>query len=78
MIGIEHTEEQKVPVAFVVISNDFKDNNKEDLIRSLGNVCFNNLEEMSVPYNWVFVETLPRNIGGKVDVNALKKQYLGL
>ena len=78
VIGIEHTEEQKVPVAFVVISNDFKDNNKEDLIRSLGNVCFNNLEEMSVPYNWVFVETLPRNIGGKVDVNALKKQYLGL
>ena len=77
VIGIEHSEEQKVPVAFAVISDDFKERSNKDLTISLSKACFENLEEMSVPYKWVFVDALPRNIGGKVDVKILKKNYLG-
>lgn len=34
--------------------------------------CYKNLEETSVPYGYVFVDTLPINLGGKVDGRAIQ------
>ena len=34
-------------------------------------MCYDNLEELSIPYDWVISDELPRNLGGKVDTNLL-------
>lgn len=70
VIGFEHPDEQKVPVAFISL----KDNNPETRGRVLEEIkekCYENLEEMSIPYEYVTVDSLPRNLGGKVDENLL-------
>ena len=70
VVGIDHEKEQCVPVAFVSLVND----NKEtlDLIKTK---CYENLEETSIPYDYVVMDKLPRNIGGKYDTQLLIDQY---
>ena len=73
VVGIEHPDEQMVPVAFVKLSNpdlDLSETRKELLHK-----CFLNLEETSVPYDVIFVDDLPRNLGGKVDEKKLVETY---
>ncbi|MCQ2449574.1 MAG: acyl--CoA ligase [Clostridia bacterium] len=72
VIGVEHLEQQKVPVAFIVISKEYSDS-ANDALSKVKDSCFKNLEEMSVPYDYVLVDSIPRNLGGKVDNNALLK-----
>lgn len=70
VVGIEHPDQQCVPVAFVVkdptcgLSDD-------DAKEALEANCYANLAETDIPYEWVFVEGLPRNMGGKVDTQQL-------
>ena len=61
-----------VPVAFVVLSQKIQEENRESLISTLRQLCFENLDELYVPYKWFFVDAMPRNLGGKIDVDALK------
>ena len=72
IVGIKHDEEQMVPVAFVVLSQKIQEENRESLISTLRQLCFENLDELYVPYKWFFVDAMPRNLGGKIDVDALK------
>ena len=37
-------------------------------------ICYTNLEETSVPYDIVFVDTLPINLGGKIDQRTIKEK----
>lgn len=70
VIGYEHPKEQCVPVAFVQTSYancDFK-----DLAERVIGRCYEYLWEPSVPYAIVFVDGLPMNIGGKVDIPLIK------
>lgn len=69
--GIEHYEEQTVPVAFVKI----RDNELNDPKLLITEICKEKLEEFSVPYDIILVDDLPRNLGGKVDKKALLKKY---
>lgn len=74
VIGIKHPTEENVPVAFVVKEKSIKMSNdtlKEKLIET----CKNNLNELDIPYEWHFVESIPRNMGGKMDINKLIKEY---
>lgn len=75
VIGFEHPKEQCVPVAFVQLDNDKTDyksiNEVETLIKRS---CKDNLEETSVPYEFVFVDELPINVGGKIDIRAIKEK----
>lgn len=69
VVGVEHPDEQMVPVAFVKLSND--DCDLEQVKQNILDQCFLNLEETSIPYDIYFVDELPRNLGGKVDSKKL-------
>ena len=73
VIGVEHPEEQIVPVAFVVLKDKTID---ENIARDILNEqAYKNLEETSIPYEWYFLEKFPRNLGGKVDEQKLIKEF---
>ncbi len=73
VIGVEHPEEQMVPVAFVVLKDKTIDENVARDI--LNEQAYKNLEETSNPYEWYFLEEFPRNLGGKVDEQKLIKEF---
>ena len=75
VIGFDHPKEQCVPVAFVEIDEKKINNASYDDIEALMfEECFQNLEETSVPYKFVFVDMLPINAGGKIDVIKIKEK----
>ena len=39
------------------------------------NICRNNLDDMAIPYEYVYMEELPLNAGGKVNIPLLKSMY---
>lgn len=72
VMGIPHPIEQKVPVAFIELKDDIDTSLAE---KTILDYCNFNLEETSVPYQLVFVDKLPRNVGGKVDEKQLLDKY---
>ena len=72
VMGFDHPKEQGVPIAFVVMDEDCP-LTKEEFEQTLRDACYQNLEETSVPYDFVFVDTLPVNLGGKIDGQLIKK-----
>ena len=75
VIGFEHPEEQCVPVAFIVLNKELTKNMTEEEIRKeIREECVSNLEQTSVPYDIVFTNTLPINLGGKVDQIRIKQE----
>lgn len=72
VMGFDHPKEQSVPIAFVVIDENTS-LTKEEIEKELRNACFSNLEETSVPYDFVFVDELPVNLGGKIDGQTIKR-----
>ena len=68
VMGVSHPTEQMVPVAFIKLNDGVDIENAKNQIL---NACYNNLEEPSVPYDIIFVDNMPRNIGGKIDNNYL-------
>lgn len=68
VIGVSHPTEQMVPVAFIKLNDGVDIENAKNQIL---NACYNNLDEPSVPYDIIFVDNMPRNIGGKIDNNYL-------
>lgn len=75
VIGFEHPAEQHVPVAFVELDEVKTVGMDEDMIKEeLMQKCYESLEETSVPYDIVFVDTLPINLGGKIDIRTIKER----
>ncbi len=70
VIGFDHPEEQKVPVAFITLTEE-AEKNEEEALQYIQSMCYENLEELSIPYDWIITDTLPRNLGGKIDTNLL-------
>ena len=73
VIGVEHPDEQMVPVAFVKLTDEKCD--LEQAKKLILDDCFLNLEETSIPYDVIFVDDFPRNLGGKVDSKKLVEMY---
>ncbi len=65
VIGIDHPKEQCVPVAFIVLEDT--DKSIDEVKEQISKECYESLEECSVPYDYVFVDELPINLGGKID-----------
>ena len=72
VIGFEHPAEQCVPIAFIVADKTVG-KSLEEIENYIKEECYKNLEETSVPYGYVFVDTLPVNLGGKVDGRAIQE-----
>lgn len=68
VMGINHPDEQTVPVAFVKLKEEMSLKDAENIINEN---CYQFLEETSIPYEIVFVSDLPLNLGGKVDTKKL-------
>lgn len=68
VMGINHPDEQMVPVAFVKLKEEMSLKEAENIINEN---CYQFLEETSIPYEIVFVSDLPLNLGGKVDTKKL-------
>lgn len=68
VMGINHPDEQTVPVAFVKLKEEMPLKEAENIINEN---CYQFLEETSIPYEIVFVSDLPLNLGGKVDTKKL-------
>lgn len=76
VIGVEHASEQCVPVAFIVLKDEYKNKDlEEEIQKQLYTECFNNLDEFAIPYDWYFVDNLPRNLGGKISKRELIEKY---
>lgn len=73
VIGFDHPDQQKVPVAFISLDEALEED-KEQILESIKHSCYEHLEEMSVPLGWVIIDNLPHNLGGKVDEKVLIKQ----
>ena len=48
---------------------------EEKIKEILKDICYNNLDEMSIPYEWIFADAIPRNIGGKIVKKELIEKY---
>ena len=67
--------EQAVPVAFVQIDESQRNHRTDEDLRSvLLSKSTENLEQPSVPVDFVFVDELPINAGGKIDQGLIRKQ----
>lgn len=73
VMGFDHPAEQCVPVAFIVLNKNIGIS-EEEALEQIKNICYKNLEETSVPYEYRFVSELPINVGGKIDGLKLKKE----
>ena len=68
VVGFKHPKEQEVPVAFIELDDKIKDAEDLDIFKcEVMQKCIENLEATSVPYEVVFVDSIPLNSGGKVD-----------
>ncbi len=74
VIGVPHNAEQEVPVAFIVLKKEYV-GQEEKIKEILKDICYNNLDEMSIPYEWIFADAIPRNIGGKIVKKELIEKY---
>lgn len=75
VIGFDHPKEVCVPIAFVQLDETMVKGMTDDMVEDiLKKECYSNLEETSVPYEFVFVDDLPINLGGKIDVRKIKSQ----
>ena len=73
VMGFDHPTQQCVPVAFIVLNKNLE-LSEEEVLEEIKSMCFKNLEETSVPYEYVFVDELPINVGGKIDGLKLKEE----
>ncbi|BCD91439.1 long-chain-fatty-acid--CoA ligase [Francisella halioticida] len=60
----------EIPVAFVVLKHDKKITKKQ-----IFRYCESNLAHYKLPREIIFIDRLPKNTVGKIDVNALQKEY---
>lgn len=73
VIGFEHPSEQCVPIAFIEFSDLIKNSEQEqELIEQIKLECYHNLEETSIPFDYIVVDTIPINLGGKIDTALIK------
>lgn len=75
VIGFEHPKEQNVPIAFIELEDDaLEHDTKENILKHIKEMCYADLEETSIPLDYVIVNTLPINLGGKIDIQKIKKE----
>ncbi len=74
VFGVPHKTEQEVPVAVIVLKPEYV-GKEQEIKEFLINECYDNLDEVSIPYEWIFTDNLPRNIGGKVVKNEIIKKF---
>lgn len=68
VIGVEHPIDQMVPLAFIKLKEGY---DLEGTKYEIEEMCKEGLEETSIPFEYVFVDYMPINLGGKIDTKQL-------
>ena len=72
VIGIPHPYKVQVPKAYIVLNNGIKVTNK--IKNNIKEYCEKNLAKYMLPKEYVFRESLPKTMIGKVDYRELEKE----
>ena len=72
VIGIPHPYKVQVPKAYIVLNNGIKVTNK--IKNDIKEYCEKNLAKYMLPKEYVFRESLPKTMIGKVDYRELEKE----
>ncbi|MBP3765924.1 MAG: AMP-binding protein [Bacilli bacterium] len=68
VVGVDHPVEMSVPVAFIVLKPGIDYDTEIDKLNKL---CYEQLDEYYIPYEYKSVKEIPTNLGGKADINKL-------
>lgn len=74
VIGIPHPYKIQVPKAFIVLKNGIKVNNK--VKNDIKEYCEKNLAAYMIPKEFVYRESLPKTMIGKVNYRELEKEEI--
>lgn len=72
VVGMKHPYKVQVPVAFVVINEDYA--GEYNIVGILRKYCEDNLTKYMIPYKFVIKDVLPKTMIGKVDYKELEKE----
>ena len=72
VVGIPHPYKVQVPKAFIVLKDDYKANHK--IKKDIKEYCKKNLAQYMIPKEFVYRESLPKTMIGKVDYRVLEKE----
>lgn len=75
VLGFPDEKEQMTPKAFVELKDEYKNCDISDIEKSLNDFCYKNMDEYCIPSEWIFVEKMPYNLGGKIEEKRLKEIY---
>lgn len=74
VIGIPHVYKKQVPKAFIVLKNDVV--LSEEVKNSIVDYCKKNLAQYAMPYDFEYMDELPKTLVNKVDYIKLKDTTL--
>lgn len=74
VVGVPHKHKMEVPKAYIVLKN--KNISKNALKLEFKKMCKKNLPKYSWPYEYEFLDEMPKTKVGKVDFNRLQKGNL--
>ena len=72
VIGVPHPYKIQVPKAFIVLKTGYKD--KIKIRKEIKDYCEKNLAKYMIPKEFVFRESLPKTMIGKVDFKKLEEE----
>lgn len=72
VVGINHSYKQQVPVACIVLKNNYQ--KSDELIDNIKAYCETNIAKYSLPYKYEFYKTLPKTLIGKINYRRLQDE----
>ncbi len=72
VVGMKHPYKVQVPVAFVVINEEYA--YEYNIVGILRKYCEDNLSKYMIPYKFIIKDVLPKTMIGKVDYKELEKE----
>lgn len=71
VVGVPHKYKQQVPKAYIVLREGFEPT--EDLKEDIKKYCTKSISKYALPYEYEFVDDLPKTLVGKVAFTKLEK-----
>ncbi|MDO4376360.1 MAG: AMP-binding protein [bacterium] len=72
VVGMKHPYKVQVPIAFVVINDEYAD--EYNIVGILRKYCDENLTKYMIPYKFIIKDELPKTMIGKTDYKELEKE----
>ncbi len=72
VVGIPHPYKKQVPVACIVLKDDFEES--DELINDIKAYCAKSIAKYAMPYRYEFIKSIPKTIIGKVNFKKLEEE----